>query len=537
MSIARILQQAASNAVPPDPAWNLAYASFNGGVYGHVSVAAQAPSPIQVSFKSDGTKMYVLCATNDAVYEYNLSTAWEVSTATYLQSFSVSSQDTSPEGLFFKPDGTKMYICGVVGDDINEYDLSSAWDVSTASYVRNFSVFSEDGNPEDVFFKPDGTKMYMLGATGDDVNEYNLSTAWNISTASYLQTFSIAAQDTSPEGLFFKPDGTKMYVSGNAGDDVNEYDLSTAWDISTASYVQSFALFPLEFSTMGVFFKSDGTKMYVSGLSGVGVWQFSLSSAWDVSTASWDAPTQNYFSVLNEENNAGGVFFKPDGTKMYVVGSGGDEVNEYDLSTAWAISTASYLQTFSVVSQDTVPTDIFFKPDGTKMYVIGSTGDSVYEYDLSTAWNISTASYLQAFSVSAEELAPSGLAFKPDGTKMYVIGSAGDDVNEYDLSTAWDISTASYLQAFSVAAQETSPLCLFFKPDGTKMYIGGSGGDDITGYDLSTAWDVSTASFVNTFRVAVQDAAPTGLFFKPDGTKMYVAGPTSDAIWAYDLSL
>jgi hypothetical protein len=39
---------------------------------------------------------------------------------------------------------------------------------------------------------------------------------------------------------------------------------------------------------------------------------------------------------------------------------------------------------------------------------------------------------------------------------MYVIGSVGDDVNEYDLSTAWDISTASYLQNFFVGTQEKS---------------------------------------------------------------------------------
>jgi hypothetical protein len=91
------------------------------------------------------------------------------------------------------------------------------------------------------------------------------------------------------------------------------------------------------------------------------------------------------------------------------------------------------------------------------MYVIGYTGDDVNEYDLGTAWDITTASYLQNFSVSAQEITPQGVFFKPDGTKMYVVGSVGDDVNEYDLSTAWDITTSSYLQNFSVAAQEVLP--------------------------------------------------------------------------------
>jgi sugar lactone lactonase YvrE len=92
-------------------------------------------------------------------------------------------------GLFFKPDGTKMYVIGTVGDDVNEYDLSTAWDITTASYLQNFSVAAQEINPTSIFFKPDGTKMYVVGSVGDDVNEYDLSTAWDVSTASYLQNF------------------------------------------------------------------------------------------------------------------------------------------------------------------------------------------------------------------------------------------------------------------------------------------------------------------------------------------------------------
>ena len=250
----------------------------------------------------------------------------------------------------------------------------------------------------------------------------------------------------------------------------------------------------------------------------------------DLANASYDSVS---FSVATEESAPRDVTFKPDGAKMYVVGSGGDEVNEYDLSTAWDISTSSYLQNFSVSAQDTAPTGIFFKPDGTKIYILGSTGDDVNEYDLSTAWDISTASYVQNFSVSTEESIPDKVVFKPDGTKMYVIGYNGDEVNEYDLSAAWDVSTASYLQNFSVAAQDTVPRGLFFNPDGTKMYIAGQSGAAVHEYELSTAWDISTASYVQNFSVSAQDTAPQSVFFKSDGSKMYVVGLLSDTIYQY----
>jgi len=220
---------------------------------------------------------------------------------------------------------------------------------------------------------------------------------------------------------------------------------------------------------------------------------------------------------------------------MYVIGQGGDDVNEYDLSTAWNVSTASYLQNFSIAAEETFPQGVFFKPDGLKMYVIGTVGDDVNEYDLSLAWDISTASFLQSSSVAAQDTNPAGLFFRADGLKMYVIGFTGDAVYEYDLSTAWDVSTTSYVQNFSVAAQETNPTGVFFNPNGFKMYVIGSSGDDVNEYDLNSVWDVSTASYVQNFSVSLEETSPQDVFFKPDGTVMYVVGSASDAVWAYSL--
>ena len=108
-----------------------------------------------------------------------------------------------------------MFIVGSGGNEVNEYALSSAFDVSTASYTRVFSVSSEDTNPQGISFNNDGTKMFVVGDTGDDMNEYSLSTAFNVSTASYVQNFSVAAQDGTPSGMAFNDDGTKMYIVGD----------------------------------------------------------------------------------------------------------------------------------------------------------------------------------------------------------------------------------------------------------------------------------------------------------------------------------
>ena len=475
--------------------------------------------------------MYITGTSGDDVNEYDLSTAWDVSTAAFLQTFSVAAQEITPTGLFFKPDGSKMYIIGSTGDDVNEYNLITPWDVSTASATADFSVIQQENNPQGLFFKPDGLKMYVIGVTGDDVNEYDLSVPWLISSASYIQTFSVAAQETAPTGLFFKPDGLKMYVIGQTGDDVNEYDLSTAWDVSTAAYIGSFWVLGRSTNPSDMFFSPDGNTLYV--IANNVIVSYPVPTAWNINSII----RPDYFQVAAQEAVPQGLFFDPDGLKMYVTGNAGDDVNEYNLSIAWDVSTAAYLQNFSITAQEGNPQGLFFKPDGLKMYVVGSTGDNVNEYDLSTAWDVSTATYVQQFSVLGQDTFSTSVSFKPDGLKMYVVGQTGRDVNEYDLSTAWDITTATYLQNFSVAPQETGPQGLFFKPDGTKMFIVGGLAKGVTEYDLSTAWDVSSATYLQVFSwPKYWENDPDAVFFKPDGNKMYIVGSNADAVYVFDLT-
>ena len=50
--------------------------------------------------------------------------------------------------------------------------------------------------------------------------------------------------------------------------------------------------------------------------------------------------------------------------------------------------------------------------------------------------------------MNSQESFPQGMTFNNDGTKMYVIGSNGDEINEYSLTIAFDISTASHVHRF-----------------------------------------------------------------------------------------
>ena len=257
------------------------------------------------------------------------------------------------------------------------------------------------------------------------------------------------------------------------------------------------------------------------------------SVGYDLGAAVYDSVS---FSVATEEATPNGVTFNENGTKMFICGSAGDEVNEYALSTAWDVSTASYTTVFSVSAQDTAPEDIAFKPDGTKMYMVGRTGDAVYQYSLSTAYGISTVSYDSvSLSVSSQDIFPTGLRFSSDGTKLFVLGDTNDTIYQYGLTTAWDLSTASYAsKSFSVASQDPAPSSLAFNSSGTKLFVIGRSTRDAFQYTLSTAWDISTASYDSiTFVLENQPGDPAGMAFSADGTKMYVVDYNADLVYQY----
>ena len=244
-------------------------------------------------------------------------------------------------------------------------------------------------------------------------------------------------------------------------------------------------------------------------------------------------------SVSAEESASTGLFFSPDGLNLYVNGSTGDDVNQYTLSSAWDVLTASYVRVFSVASEDSSPQDIFFKPDGLTMFIMGATNDAVFQYTLTTAWDISTASYAsKSFSVTSQETSPLGFWFKPDGTVMYVVGSTSDTVFQYTLSTAWDVSTASYAnKSFGISAQDTGPTQVNLSADGTKMWILGSISDAIWEYPLVTPWDISSASPVNVYNtyIGFEEITPQGLFIDSTApNRVYMVGSSSDAVYQYN---
>ena len=252
----------------------------------------------------------------------------------------------------------------------------------------------------------------------------------------------------------------------------------------------------------------------------------------DLSVASYDSVL---LSVNSQDSVPNGMTFGYDGLRMYMTGDGSKYVNQYDLTTEWDLSTASYANKRHYVgSQEGDPSGVQFKSDGTKFYLIGVNNDTVYQYSMSTAWDASTASYDGvSFSAGSQQSMAEDLFFSTDGDKLYVIGAAGAHLYQYTLSTPWDISTASYDSiSFDTSAYNSSPAGIYFNPKGDKFYVAGTTVDE---YTMTTNWDISTASHSATYTIAndVPTTAPHSLYFKTDGARMFVIYPSTDTVYQF----
>jgi uncharacterized protein (TIGR02217 family) len=276
--------------------------------------------------------------------------------------------------------------------------------------------------------------------------------------------------------------------------------------------------------------------MLINGARAGGTVSYPIGSVNDVSTASYSARSA---SVATQAPSPTGLSFRSDGTAFYATGAG--TIYQYGLTAAWDVQTASYsTKSLNVSAQDSAPYGTAFSTDGTKLYVSGRTTDKVYQYALSVAWDISTGTYSgKSLNISGQDPKPYGLAFKPDGLTVYVAGYSNDRVYQYTLTTAWDISTASYAsKTVDTAADTDTPGSLAFSPDGTLMTISGAFSHTamVYQYTLATPWDCSTATFNSrSFSAATQDSSISAALLSADGTKVYVIGKVTGKVYQYGL--
>jgi len=272
-----------------------------------------------------------------------------------------------------------------IGEEVTiqgDYNVPVYYDIDSASYdSKSFVTTTQEGNPRGVSFSSDGSKMYVVGLVGDSIFQYTLLTPWDVSTAEYAEKlYDPTTQTTAPFGAKFNGDGTSMFINDFSSRIIYQYTLSTAWDVSSASYATKSLNTSSQITELvGFCFNSDGSKIYaVDDATNEIIYQYNLSTEYDLSTGSY---ASKFFDITSQESSPQGIAMNADGSKVFIIGTTAKTVFEYDLSTPDDISSASYNSiSYLTTGETTNPQDIFFSTIGDKFYIIDSTPDEVFQY-------------------------------------------------------------------------------------------------------------------------------------------------------------
>ena len=295
----------------------------------------------------------------------------------------------------------------------------------------------------------------------------------------YVQ--SVASNVSMPSGIALSPDGTKIFMSSYANSNLTQYSLTTAYDISTLDTSTSVTL--------------------------------NLGAGSD--------------ALSTDANKVQGFSFNNDGTKVFAIDQDG-KLNAHTLSTPYDISNATQdaddglvwdnnSTIYSTHGEDLEPHDITFNNDGTKMYLFDYWGyEVVVEYHLSTPFLTSSASLGNVFDLDDVNVKfLQDLRFDDDGTRMYLIdsgtGHGAWNFYVYKLSTGFDTSTATYVgklaNFFDASGGQGTPLGMHFSKDGMKLYqvtYRGDSANKIHEYNLSCPYGIVICEIDATSSVGAQ---------------------------------
>lgn len=238
-------------------------------------------------------------------------------------------------------------------------------------------------------------ELLLAVYSSSSINSYSFDDSAIPSFSSADDTLSIG--NNSSRALVFGDSGNYIYVGGtNASTNIVRYALSTAYDIGTNGSTQTVSSSLYGSGAQGLAFNDTGTKLFVA--DGSSVITLTLNTAWDLSAGS--KTTNNLSSTTDDDGdnitNYTGIRFNPAGTKMFISyrNSAGNpasasanhpKIAEFDLSTGFNVSTASFARSMSVnddvgqlsSTQSTIVGGFDWNSDGTKLFVAPVHADAL----------------------------------------------------------------------------------------------------------------------------------------------------------------
>jgi len=516
-------------ATTPDYSFNID--SHLGYTFGHTSTYGN--DTVGLALNDSGNVILSADRLHNKIYQYDLSTPLNVSTAEYKSAYAeipnlfaggTPSGNTNMRNFTYyvgyPPFASHWAFAGYGLKNIRGYYGTSVWDKTFHTHLS-----------------ANGEYIYIMSHT--EIKRYKLNIPYNIYSA--IQ----------------KTDGSSLTIEAP----------SQFWDNTTTS----------TFYLGGTWWRSIRIKVGItSDLNTPQITQvFTENGAADnpvpsYRRAGYISNKITYFFAGNPQGYSNKTHFihtafpqcftmSRDGTQLYMVWGKcftEGKIRQYTLSEPWDLSTATV--THDVIHgigqggqfQDNVTSTKFLGPwsveisfDGTKLFIWDSFTNYVYGYPLSTAYDLSTIpkeddivypwpSVYESRSPKIPTMSPSAKHFRMNnnGSKFYIANNA--TIKEYRMTTKYDLSTATFGSEYSNL--DLSRNC-GFEMDSAETNIFLQKPNKIDQLSLTTSAsadndsaDINSAAPV--FKSKFLDVSPefssnsmTNIILSRDGTKLFVS--------------
>jgi hypothetical protein len=150
---------------------------------------------------------------------------------------------------------------------------------------------------------------------------------------------------------------------------------------------------------------------------------------------------------------------KNNGTRLYVLRGSTSTIFQYNLTVAYDVSYASFTGSFAVNGVVGTAYDFDISEDGSKLIVLGNTSpNSLYEYTLSTPWLISSSVYQsRSYSMNGQDTQMRRIKISKNGLRVLSFGDVNDSIFQYTLGSSYNLTSVTYNTNINLSSLITSP--------------------------------------------------------------------------------
>jgi DNA-binding beta-propeller fold protein YncE len=272
----------------------------NTNTFGASVMPTSEPSGLASS--PDGSKLYITTygnvATPSGIDIVRVSDMTLISSIPLQYSPAGTPENVSPGNLVLSPDGTRAYVVGQADDALHVVNLVTG--VEEDSHSLGSGTYSGSGDGSDqIAMSPDGTKVFITQHMSFDpyfVSRVQVISTNDIHHPHTLNALASGGDFNQPVGVTLSPDGTRLFVSSSAADEV------LIFNARTEAYIGKVAVPDPTWLAVS----PDGSTFVVSsGMQSVAVFS--------VSTRTLLQTLDLYLSSGPQE-----LSFTPDGAKLFV---------------------------------------------------------------------------------------------------------------------------------------------------------------------------------------------------------------------------